>query len=86
MCERGGIDIIELSMIYIITFSKNHASSTWCLDELVRILECRKTGLLGLPVFYKVSQSKVSKQEREFGIELAKHEENFKDNVGKVQR
>ena len=73
-------------MISIITFSKNHASSTQCLDELVRILRCRKNGSLGLPVFYKVSQSEVSKQEREFGVVLAKHEENFKDNVGKVQR
>ena len=35
---------IELSMISIIIFSKNYAYSTWCLDELVRILECRKNG------------------------------------------
>ena len=39
-----------------------------------------------LPVFYKVSPLKVSKQEREFWVALAKHEENFKDNMGKVQR
>ena len=31
---------IELSMISIIIISKNYASSTWCLDELVRIFEC----------------------------------------------
>ena len=35
---------IELSMISIIIFSKNYVSSTWCLDELIRILECQKNG------------------------------------------
>ena len=39
-----------------------------------------------LPMFYKVSPLEVSKQERKFGVALAKHEENFKDNMGKVQR
>ena len=37
-------------------------------------------------MFYKGSPSEVSKQERKFGVALAKHEENFKDNMGKVQR
>ena len=35
---------IESSMISIIVFSKNYASSSWCLDELVKILECKKNG------------------------------------------
>ena len=78
------LKIIELSMISIIIFSKIYASSIWCLDELVRILECRKNGQLVLPVFYKVSPSEVSKQERKFRVALVKHEENFKDNMGKV--
>ena len=77
---------IDLSMISIIIFSKNYTSSTWCLNELVRILECRKNGQLVLPVFYKGSSTEVSKQERKFGLALAKHEENFKDNMSKVQR
>ena len=42
---------IELSMISIIIFSKNYVSSTWCLDELIRILECQKNGQLVLPGF-----------------------------------
>ncbi|KAJ9128650.1 hypothetical protein P3X46_034651 [Hevea brasiliensis] len=33
---------IEESMISIIIFSKNHASSPWCLDEMVKILECKE--------------------------------------------
>ena len=35
---------IEMSMISIVVFSENYASSTRYLDELVKILECRNTG------------------------------------------
>ena len=41
---------------------------------------------VGFTNVLKVSPSEVSKQERKFGVALAKHEENFKDNMGKVQR
>ncbi|GKE49370.1 Toll/interleukin-1 receptor domain-containing protein, partial [Tanacetum coccineum] len=33
---------IEDSIFYIIVFSKNYASSSWCLEELVKIMECHK--------------------------------------------
>jgi hypothetical protein len=80
------LETIESSMISIVVFSKNYASSTWCLDELVKIVECRKNnGQLVLPVFYKVDPSEVRKQDRDFGVALAKHEENFKNNMDKVQ-
>jgi hypothetical protein len=81
------LETIESSMISIVVLSKNYASSTWCLDELVKIVECRKNnGQLVLPVFYKVDPSEVRKQDRDFGVALAKLEENFKNNMDKVQR
>ena len=80
------LKVIELSMISIVIFSKNFASSTWCLNELVKILECRNNGQLVLPIFYKVDPSEIRKQDGEFGIALAKHEEKFKDDIEKVKR
>ncbi|GMY20941.1 disease resistance protein RPV1-like isoform X1 [Fagus crenata] len=80
------LEAIESSRISIIVFSKNYASSTWCLDELVKILECKSHGQIVLPVFYKVDPSKVRSQKGKFGEALAKHEEKFKDNMKKVQR
>ncbi|KAM7474516.1 hypothetical protein LguiB_021759 [Lonicera macranthoides] len=51
------------SKISIIVISKDYASSTWCLDELVMILEKRRySQLVLLPVFYNVDPSHVRKQ------------------------
>ena len=73
---------IELSKSSIVVFSENYASSSWCLDELVKILECRNNGQLVLPVFYKVDPSEIRKQKGKFGVALTQRE----DNVEKVQR
>ena len=53
---------IESSSISIIVFSKNFPYSTWCLDELIKIIECKKRGQIVLPIFYKVDPSDVRKQ------------------------
>ncbi|GAU29182.1 hypothetical protein TSUD_276010 [Trifolium subterraneum] len=59
---------IEHSQIAVIVFSKNYADSRWCLDELVKIMECSKTiGQVVLPVFYGVDPSEVRHQNGEFG-------------------
>ncbi|CAI0396527.1 unnamed protein product [Linum tenue] len=36
------IDAIERSSSYVVIFSPNYADSDWCLDELVKILECSR--------------------------------------------
>ena len=79
---------IEMSMISIVVLSENYASSTWCLDELVKILECRKTGRIRkvYPIFYKVTPSEVRKNEGKFGTALDNHEKKFKDDMEKVKR
>ena len=54
---------IETSRIAVVVFSKNNATSDWCVDELVKIVECKR--LLNqrvLPIFYDVSQSEVLEQ------------------------
>ncbi|XP_024023032.1 toll/interleukin-1 receptor-like protein [Morus notabilis] len=36
------LEAIRISKISIIVFSKDYASSSWCLNELVHILECHE--------------------------------------------
>ncbi|KAL0009449.1 hypothetical protein SO802_010951 [Lithocarpus litseifolius] len=78
--SAGLLKIIESSKISIIVFSENYASSTWCLDELVKIVECKKNDQLVRPIFYNIDPSEVSKQKGKFGEALSKHEEKIKDN------
>ncbi|CAL5357467.1 unnamed protein product [Camellia sinensis] len=49
------LEAIEESRISVIMFSENYAASSWCLDELVKIMECRKTfQQTVLPIFYDI--------------------------------
>ncbi|PWA91121.1 toll/interleukin-1 receptor (TIR) domain-containing protein [Artemisia annua] len=65
---------IEDSKFYIIVFSKNYASSSWCLEELVKIMECHKmTGHTTYPIFYDVEPTEVRKQSGAVGQAFAKH-------------
>ncbi|XP_030942200.1 TMV resistance protein N-like [Quercus lobata] len=80
------IKAIKSSMISIIIFSQNFAFSTWCLEELTKIIECKKNGQKVLPVFYKVDPFEVRKQEGSFGLALTTHEKKFENNIEKVLR
>lgn len=73
---------IEGSEISVVVFSKNYAQSRWCLDELVKMVECKqKLGRKILPIFYHVTPSEVRKQTGEFGIALNQHIERFGEEI-----
>ncbi|XP_075632933.1 putative serine/threonine-protein kinase PIX13 isoform X1 [Castanea sativa] len=58
---------IETSRIAVVVFSKKYAASDWCLDELVKIMECKRVfNQRVLPIFYHVSQPEVLEQKGNF--------------------
>ena len=77
---------IETSKLYVIIFSTNYASSSWCLDELVHILECRENyEQTVLPVFYGIDPSDVRGQRGSYRSAFAIHE-RFRNKMDKVQK
>ncbi|XP_031095993.1 TMV resistance protein N-like [Ipomoea triloba] len=69
---------IEQSKVSIIVFSETYVSSRWCLEELVKILECKeRLKQVVLPVFYHVHPSEVRKQTGGFGDALTQHRQRF---------
>ncbi|KAL3740375.1 hypothetical protein ACJRO7_021626 [Eucalyptus globulus] len=58
---------ITKSKILIPILSENYGTSTWCLDELVQIMECKNNnGQIVLPIFYKVKPADVRLQTGKF--------------------
>ncbi|KAL8158229.1 hypothetical protein AgCh_002791 [Apium graveolens] len=81
------IKAIQGSEISIVIFSANYASSPWCLNELVEILECKKrTGQLVYPVFYDVSPTLVRHKTGSFSDAFESHEKRYVSNLDKVER
>ncbi|CAL2236214.1 unnamed protein product [Prunus armeniaca] len=77
---------IDGSMISIIVFSERYADSSWCLDELVKIMECReRLGQQVIPLFYNVDASDVRNQKGSFEQAFEKHEKG-KHEKEKVER
>ncbi|CAK7350015.1 unnamed protein product [Dovyalis caffra] len=77
---------IEESKLSVVVFSENYASSKWCLEELAKILECKKTkGQMVIPVFYRVDPSHVRNQVGSFADVFARHEQLLKEKMDKVQ-
>ncbi|KAJ6951360.1 TMV resistance protein N-like isoform X2 [Populus alba x Populus x berolinensis] len=79
--------IIEDSRISLVIFSQNYARSIYCLDELVKILECKESkGQVVLPVFYNVDPSDVEEQKGSFGESLDFHETYLGINAEKLKQ
>ncbi|KAL3749872.1 hypothetical protein ACJRO7_010921 [Eucalyptus globulus] len=75
---------IKNSKIYIPIFSKNYASSHWCLRELAYMVEC--TSKLNenkeiLPIFLDVEPEDVKLKTDLYSQALAKHQERFSAEV-----
>ncbi|XP_031111592.1 TMV resistance protein N-like [Ipomoea triloba] len=80
------VKAIQSSRIAVIVLSKDYASSRWCLDELVEIVELKEKGKLRVfPIFYNVDPSEVRKQSGCYGMALVKHKERFRGS-DKVQK
>ncbi|PRQ22466.1 putative TIR domain, P-loop containing nucleoside triphosphate hydrolase [Rosa chinensis] len=72
---------IENSRIALVVLSENFASSSWCVDELLKILQCwDERRLIAYPIFYGVDPSDVRKQRESFQlrtVEVREHEEVY---------
>ncbi|CAI9268998.1 unnamed protein product [Lactuca saligna] len=67
---------IKASRASVIILSKNFATSTWCLDELVLILEQRMTcNHIVIPTFYHVQPTHVRKKHSIFGDAMANYKQ-----------
>ncbi|GJT30331.1 TMV resistance protein N-like protein [Tanacetum coccineum] len=52
------VKAIQESMVVVVVFSNNYTTSSWCLEELAKIIKCRDLiGQRVLPVFYDVDLS-----------------------------
>jgi hypothetical protein len=78
---------IEESNISVIVFSKNYASSRWCLDELAKIMVCTKRNKkqIAFPIFYHVDPSDVRHQRKSYGEAMAAQQKRFGKDSEKIK-
>jgi len=78
---------IEGSQVFVAIFSRNYASSTWCLQELEKICKCIEGSKKHvLPIFYDVDPSEVRKQSGNYCEAFVKHAQRFQQVSQMVSR
>ncbi|XP_023751061.1 disease resistance protein RPV1 isoform X1 [Lactuca sativa] len=78
---------VKASRASIIVLSQNYANSSWCLDELVLILEQRMTSnQIVIPIFYHVEPTHIRKQESTFGLSMAEHKVKMEAEINENKR
>lgn len=81
------LEPIEESRSFVVLLSENYVSSTQCLDELVKIVDCwERMGKMAVPIFYNVDPIDVRDQKGKVAEAFVKHEEDFQEYMEKVQR
>ncbi|KAF8024182.1 hypothetical protein BT93_F1390 [Corymbia citriodora subsp. variegata] len=78
---------IEQSRLVLVIFSEHYASSTWCLEEVAKAVECKdiSEGSV-IPIFYKVNPSHVRKLRENFETDFAKIEEAYSGDKRDINR
>ncbi|KAK4261204.1 hypothetical protein QN277_004236 [Acacia crassicarpa] len=91
--ERGNeisstlVVAIKQSKILLLVFSENYAESRWTMDELAKIMECKRTrGQHVIPIFYKVRPTDVRHQKGNYDIAFKRHKKLFKANSSTLQQ
>ncbi|KAL2331598.1 hypothetical protein Fmac_019179 [Flemingia macrophylla] len=78
---------IKDSHVSVVVFSKDYAASTWCLDEMALIADCKQqANQTVFPVFLDVDPSHVRHQKGPYENAFALHRSNFKEDPSKVHR
>ncbi|XP_028765416.1 TMV resistance protein N-like [Neltuma alba] len=72
------LQAIERSGIALPIFTPAYASSHYCLDELVKMMECQRTqAQVVMPIFHDVEPSDVRNQRGRYGEAMERHEQRL---------
>ncbi|CAN6446066.1 unnamed protein product [Victoria cruziana] len=76
-------ECIDRSKIFVPIFSKGYADSEWCLQEIAKMVECKR---LILPVFIDVEPRDVRNQSGPFAPAFGRHRKNKKIDKEEVSK
>ncbi|CAN0928057.1 Disease resistance-like protein DSC2 [Linum grandiflorum] len=76
--EKSILIAIQRSRISVVVLSPKFADSPWCLDELVKIVQCvKKGGHVAMPVFFHVSPHDIAGQSGAYEAAFRRHASVF---------